>query len=233
METVLITGAGRGIGLKLAEEFLRRDYQVIGTVRSSPAKEAVEGLAAGLGKNVEVHFLEVTDSQSVDDLKKILAGRPLDILINNAGVLGGDKQEYDNLDFGEWQNTLEVNTIAPMRLALAFLPNLLGRTAGKIVTISSILGSLTDGGYDGHDAIAYRSSKAAVNKAMQCLALELRPKNVGVYLMHPGWVRTDMGGADADIDVAESCNGLADTIINFTLEDSAKFWNYDGAELAW
>jgi NAD(P)-dependent dehydrogenase (short-subunit alcohol dehydrogenase family) len=230
MQTVLITGIGRGIGLSLVEEFLKRDYHVIGTVRDPKDRQSAEHLAAKLDRSVEVHILDVTSQASVESLKQNLAGRTLDILVNNAGIYGGNKQSADDFDFLEWEKTLQVNTISPMRVALAMLDNLLKSSQPKIVTLSSIMASFTS---EQSDSIAYRSSKAAVNKAMQCLALELKPKNVGVYLIHPGWVRTDMGGPDADISVEQSASGLTETIIKFSLDDSAKFWQFNGDTLAW
>jgi NAD(P)-dependent dehydrogenase (short-subunit alcohol dehydrogenase family) len=110
------------------------------------------------------------------------------------------------------------------------LPNLFLSEGAKVINISSIMGSLAR---ERSDSIAYRSSKSALNKAMQCLAIELKPKNIGVYLMHPGWVRTDMGGPNADISVEESSAGLFKMISEFGLRESGRFWQYDGQELDW
>jgi NAD(P)-dependent dehydrogenase (short-subunit alcohol dehydrogenase family) len=230
MKTVLITGVGRGIGLKLVEEFLKRGYAVIGTVRDDAGKQRAEQTAAALGKAVETHIVELTEQASVERLRSALADRTIDILINNAGIRGENDQTYISLDLDEWLNILQVNTIAPMRVTLALLPNLLQAEQAKIVTISSAMGSMAR---ERNDAIAYRSSKTAVNKAMQCLAVDLRPKQVGVYLMHPGWVRTDMGGPEGEVSAEQSASGLADTIVNFDLDDSGTFWNYDGEALEW
>jgi NAD(P)-dependent dehydrogenase (short-subunit alcohol dehydrogenase family) len=230
MKTVFITGISRGIGLKLAEEFINGGYNVIGTVRNENDKQSVLELAPFAGKHLTVFVADVTNEQSVKAIADERHDTPIDILINNAGVLGGDKQNAGNLDFDAWMNTLTVNTIAPMRVALALLNNVKAAGQGKIVTISSIMGSLAR---ERADSIAYRSSKAAVNKAMQCLAVDLKSENVGVYLMHPGWVRTDMGGPEADISVEESASGLYKTITNFTMTDSGRFWQYDGEELDW
>jgi short-subunit dehydrogenase len=230
METVLITGTGRGIGFKLVEDFLLKGDDVIGTVRSQSAHDKLQKLADSLEKQIEIHFLDVTSAKSIDNLKESLNKKKIDILINNAGVMGGAHQTYDDLDFEEWERTFQVNTIAPMRIALALLPNLYLSNNAKIIAISSIMGSLAR---EKVDSIAYRSSKSALNKSMQCLALELKPKEIGVYLMHPGWVRTDMGGPEADISVEASSTGLIKTLARFTLEHSGRFWQYDGEELAW
>ncbi len=230
MARVLITGAGRGIGLQLVKEFIERGHEVIGTVRSLQGKENINRLSEECGREVEVYEVEVTSKESVEQFSNHLNNREIDILINNAGVIGGDNQEVTGFDFAEWSKTFEVNAVSPMRMTLSLLPAIRQSQKPKIVTISSIMGSLAR---ERTGSIAYRSSKAAVNKAMQCLALELKSEGIGVYLMHPGWVRTEMGGPEADISVEESAAGIAQTILTFTIEDSAKFWQYDGALLEW
>jgi short-subunit dehydrogenase len=230
MKTVLITGAGRGIGYKLAEEFVSNGYKVIGTVRSEESRSGVLALADKLNSHINVHLLELSDFNAIDDFSKKLNGIAIDILVNCAGVLGGNHQTYDDLDFCEWERTLKVNTLSPMKLTTSMLPNLFLSEGAKVINISSIMGSLAR---ERSDSIAYRSSKSALNKAMQCLAIELKPKNIGVYLMHPGWVRTDMGGPNADISVEESSAGLFKMISEFGLRESGRFWQYDGQELDW
>lgn len=230
MARVLITGAGRGIGLQLAQEFIELGHEVIATVRSPQGRENLNRLADKYESAVEVYDLDVTKEESVEAFSKVINTRTIDILINNAGVIGGDNQDVTNFDFAQWSRTFEVNAVSPMRVALGVLPAIRQSKPPKIVTLSSIMGSLAR---ERTGSIAYRSSKAAVNKAMQCLALELKPEKIGVYLIHPGWVRTEMGGPEADISVEESAAGLAATILGFTLEDSAKFWQYDGVLLDW
>lgn len=230
METVLITGIGRGIGYQLAADFLQQGYKVIGTVRNQASLEKLTSLSKRYGDSLDICMLEVTESSSVNDLATVLAGQTIDILINCAGVLGGDHQAYNDMDFDMWAETFAINTMAPMKIAMAFVPNLRQSESPKIVSISSIMGSLAR---ERSDQIAYRSSKAALNKTMQCLANALEPENIGVYLMHPGWVRTDMGGNNADISVEESSAGLVKQITSFTMEQSGRFWQYDGQELEW
>lgn len=230
MNTILITGVGRGIGFQLVKEFLDRDYRVIGTVRDEAAQARVTQLASELGKTIETHIVELSEQASVDRLKDALDDCTVDILINNAGVRGGSEDTYSELDLDDWLTVLQINTLSPMRVTQALMANLSKSNQPKIVTISSAMGSLAR---ERSDSIAYRSSKAALNKAMQCLAVELKPQKIGVYLMHPGWVRTDMGGPNGDISVEQSASGLAATLINFDMADSGQFWNYDGERLAW
>jgi len=230
MKTVMITGVGRGIGYQLAKEYLTRGYKVIGTVRNEAAKARLNSLARDLDATASLHWLEITDSRSIERMVCALKGECIDILINCAGVLGGNHQAYDDLDFAAWQQTLLINTIAPMKVTLALLPNLSLSKNAKVVAISSAMGSMAK---QSADSIAYRSSKAALNKAMQCLACELKPKNIAVYLMHPGWVRTDMGGPTGDISVEESSAGLFKVITESTMEHTGRFWQYDGQELQW
>lgn len=230
METVLITGIGRGIGLHLAKEFASNGFNVIGTVRSDAAVERVSKMAISLKSKIETHILELTDFEAVESFGNSLKNRQIDILINCAGVIGGQHQNYDNLNFEEWEKTLRINTLSPMKVTLSVLPNLLLGKKSKVINISSIMGSLAR---ERTDSIAYRSSKSALNKSMQCLSLELKSKNVGVYQMHPGWVRTEMGGPEADISVEESANGLFTAICSFGMKESGRFWQYDGTELEW
>lgn len=231
MSTFVITGAGRGIGLELTRRLLARGDRVIATVRSEAAmKKLDETLAEFDSANYEIYYLEVTDSKQVAGFAQSLANETVDVLINNAGVLGGDQQAVDNFSASDFLNTLAVNTVAPVDVGLALLPSLKKSAQPKLVTISSMMGSLAR---ERSDTFIYRASKASVNKAMQAIGLALKEEKVGVFLMHPGWVKTDMGGPEADISVEECVSGLLSTIDQFTLEDSAKFWNYDGTPMAW
>jgi NAD(P)-dependent dehydrogenase (short-subunit alcohol dehydrogenase family) len=223
MPTILITGAGRGIGLELARVFGVAGYQVITTVRN--AAQCKSDLSFS-----EIIETEVTDAASVLALGRALQHRTLDILINNAGIIGPENQSVSSMDFEGFSKTLEVNTIAPLRIVQALLPALQKSTNGKIITISSNMGSLS---YAMPDHIAYRASKAAANKVVQCLASELESKGIAVASIHPGWVRTDMGGGSADIDVQESAAGIKAVVEKLSLQTTGKFWNYDGSALAW
>ena len=155
---------------------------------------------------------------------------PIDILINNAGSIGPERQSTLDMDFDGFAQTFAVNTLAPLAVVQAFLPHLKRSSSPRILTISSWMGSLS---HQKSDRIAYRASKAAVNKVMQGLATDLEPMGVAVAVLHPGWVRTDMGGAGADIAPAESAAGILKLAEGLTLAGTGKFYNWDGSSLDW
>jgi NAD(P)-dependent dehydrogenase (short-subunit alcohol dehydrogenase family) len=223
MPTVLITGVNRGIGLALAKDALARGWRVIGSVRR-------EGDAPSLGASFHPLVFDVTDAAAVARAAAASLSDPIDILINNAGVIGPDRQTALDMDFEGLRQTLEINTLAPLMVTQAFLPHVKRSANPRVVTISSNMGSMSRAS---SDHLAYRISKAAVNKAMQGLATDLKRQNIAVAVMHPGWVRTDMGGAGADISPEASAKGILDVANGLTLEGSGRFLNYDGREMAW
>ena len=201
MTTFMITGVHRGIGLELAKQALVLGHEVLGSVRH---RDQGEELQAGLGERFHPLVFDVTDYLGVQESAKSVQ-QPIDVLINNAGVIGPDRQSTLAMDFHGFARTLEINTLAPLAMVQAFLPHLKKGTNPRIITISSLMGSMA---HAKSDRIAYRASKAAVNKVMQGLATDLRGDGISVISMHPGWVRTDMGGAGADISAAESAAGI-------------------------
>ncbi len=230
MSTILITGANRGIGLALVEAFAGRDDHVVATVRDP---NRLEGLAAAMARfpgHIEVHRLEVTDFASIAALAARLAGRPLDVLINNAGTLGPERQSTLDMDFDGWIDAFRINTLAPLAVAQAFLPNLRLAEHPKILTVSSGMGSMST---FQSDKIAYRSSKAAVNKVMQGLGTDLKGEGIAVAVCHPGWVRTDMGGAEADISPEMSATGITRIVDHMSLSRTPAFHVWDGGSLTW
>jgi len=227
MATILITGANRGIGLALAEEFMRRGDRVIATVRD-PFK-LPDALKTAPKERIVVLGMEVTDDRSVARAAASL-DEPIDALVNNAGIHGARGGGALDADLTEMAEVLAVNTIAPLRVARAFMAHLKRSERPRIMTISSQMGALS-GSASG--SIAYRTSKAAVNKAMQGLAVDLKPEGVAVVVVHPGWVRTDMGGGSASLSPAESAEGLARLLDRITLAETGRFFRWDGSEHPW
>ena len=231
MKHCVITGSNRGIGLELVKSYLARDgWHIHACCRSPEKAENLRSLVTENLGRMTLHALEVTDAASVQQLSARLGNIPIDLLINNAGIMGGDKQTLSNMDFDAWADTLAVNSIAPMRVAQALLPNLRAAKGAKLVTISSQMGSLarkSTGFY------AYRSSKAAVNKVMQVMAEEVRADSITCIVMHPGWVKTDMGGDAADITVEESASGIAKVIDALTIEETGSFLTWEGEQHPW
>ena len=154
----------------------------------------------------------------------------MDLLVNNAGVIGPQTPDALSMDYEGFAHTLAVNTIAPLRVAHAVLPALRRWGGAKIVTVSSQMGMMA---YAKSDRIAYRASKAAVNKVMQGLATDLMDDGIAVMVVHPGWVRTDMGGPEADISVDESVQGLMAVIDGLSLETSGTFRAWNGRTVPW
>ena len=178
---------------------------------------------------LEIHELEVTDGDSVQALARSLQDQVIDVLINNAGIQGGPQGAKD-MDYDSWSETFAVNTMSPLRVTMALMPNLRMSSRPRVITLSSQMGSLqrkSSGFY------AYRSSKAAVNKVMQALAQELQADGVIVCPVHPGWVQTDMGGAQATLTPQESVAGLVRLIEGLTMAYSGRFFQWNGEEHPW
>jgi NAD(P)-dependent dehydrogenase (short-subunit alcohol dehydrogenase family) len=203
----LITGVGRGIGRELAMQALARGWVVHGTVRSGSVPEGVTA-----------HVLDVTDFATLPTLSAAVG--PLDLVINNAGIIGPDRQSPIDMDFEGFTDTLRVNTLAPLSVAQALLPNLRAGSRPRILSISSQMAWM---GYRKADRIAYRASKAALNKVMQGLATMLEPEGIPVAVIDPGWVRTGMGGPDADREPDEVAAEILDTADKLTLADTGRF----------
>lgn len=226
MTTILITGTNRGIGLELANQALARGWTVYGSARGE-----VTDPDAHICHHPKFHDLvfDVTDHEAVRSVAASIDA-PIDILINNAGTIGPERQSTLDMDFDGFAQTFAINTLAPLAVAQAFLPHLSKSAAPRILTISSSMGSLS---YAKSDRIAYRASKSAVNKVMQGLATDLEPMGVAVALVHPGWVRTDMGGAEADLDVSTSASGILQIAEGLTLKRTGRFFNWDGSSAVW
>lgn len=226
MARVLITGVARGIGLALATELLKRGHEIIGTVRSDADAQS---LKTKFGDKIHLLKFDVTDQTAILEAANKLE-RGIDILVNNAGTIGPERQSTLDMDFEGFAKTLAINTLAPLMIAQAFRPHLRKSTNPGIITISSQMGKMA---YQKSDRIAYRASKSAVNKVMQGLATDLVASGIPVQLVHPGWVRTDMGGQGADISVEESASGIADLVENINMAKSGTFVAYDGTPMDW
>lgn len=228
MSTVLITGANRGIGLELVKAYAARGDAVLACCREPGAATA---LAAVAGK-VTVLPLEVTDPASVSALAARLQGQAIDILINNAGVLGPDYADQTpyKMDFDVWAHTFAVNTMAPVRVMQALMPQMKLSARAKLVTITSQMGALS---LDMTMGFAYSATKAALNKFMKLTAIELVKDGIDVCVIHPGWVQTDMGGPTADITPQESAAGIVKTIDGLNAGNTGSFWKWNGEVHGW
>lgn len=231
MPTTLITGANKGIGLKLVERYAKAGHHVIACCRNPDSATELQALAEKTGK-VQVEGVIVGLDASVADLKKRIGDTPIDLLINNAGMAGPppEQQSAQQMDFDGWAETLNVNTMAPLRVLQAFRPNLAAAQHAKAVTITSQMGALS---LDMPVMYAYCSSKAAVNKIMKMYAMDAANDGIAVQLIHPGWVQTDMGGAQAEITPDESAEGIVSVIDGLAMENTGSFMKWNGEVHAW
>ena len=216
--TVLITGAGRGLGRALADLYAAAGFRTIACTRQGSA---------------DTPPLDVADAASISALGEFLAGEPIDIVINNAAIRG-DTGGVATLVSEDFLEVMRINALAPLLIARALKPNLLAGKRKVLANISSRAGSLTEGTLDDNDGdYAYRCSKAALNMATVKLAQDFSADGITVLSLHPGWVRTDMGGAEAAIDVAASAAGLKTLIDGATMAATGTFRAFDGREIAW
>ena len=243
MPVVLVTGASRGLGFEFVRQYAADGWDVIACCRKPEAAKELRALAAKQ-KTVRVEALEVTDQNSIGALAQKLKNVPLDLLINNAGIFSGtgrdgrdfqddadDKsQSFGTIESAAWARVLETNAIAPIMVTEALTGNLLLGKGRKAVMITSKMGSIE---LAGEGDIAYRSSKAALNAAMHNIALSLKDRNVTVAALHPGWVKTDMGGSRALLAPEESITGMRQVIAGLTPDKTGQFFDYSGKALPW
>lgn len=237
MPTALITGASRGIGLEFVRQYAAEGWQVVATCRDPGRAGPLHQLAAEQ-PGIRIEKLEVTDWPCIEALAERMKHTPVDLLINNAGVASGagnrddGAQIFGGIDPEAWDRVLRINAIAPVMVAQSFIPHLRAGKERKIVMISSMMGSIASCTGNGA-VIAYRSSKAALNMAMKCVSLSLRDSGVTAVSLHPGWVKTDMGGKDAEITVETSVTGMRKLIAMLSPADTGRFLGYDGREWPW
>lgn len=231
MKTVMITGANRGLGLEFAKQYAAEGQRVIACTRN-PASAAELHKLAQQYSNVTLETLDVADFQQIDQLAQKLKGTPIDILINNAGVYGDTAaHSFGQLDYLAWMDTLRINTLAPVKMAEAFVEHLQLSNTKLLVAISSMMGSMADNTSGG--SLLYRSSKAGLNASMKSLALDLQKHQIGVLIFHPGWVLTDMGGPNALIQSPESIQGMREQIAQFEMAQTGCFIKYNGQVMPW
>jgi NAD(P)-dependent dehydrogenase (short-subunit alcohol dehydrogenase family) len=224
-----ITGANRGIGLELVRQLAARGDRVSAGLRNEAARDALAARLAPQHARIEAQLFDMRDADAMRKAAGAIEA-PIDVLFANAGAFGPTPQSTLNLDFDAALDLFSVNALGPMRLAQAFRPKLDGAENPRIVLMSSELGSM--GNVSPSTAI-YAATKAALNKFAQCLAAELRPQRITVVALHPGWVRTDMGGPNAPLSAPESVAGIIATIDGLSLENSGGFLDYRGRPMAW
>ena len=221
MSTILISGAGRGLGLELCRQYAAERWRVVGTVRSASAK---------LPPGVERHIADVTDVNQVAALARALRGMALDVLFCNAGIAGKRGMALGSFDYESWQEVFRVNVLGAAALAEALVDNVAASERKVIAMMSSRLGSIAEAG---GVTLPYATSKAALNMLVKGLAATLAGRGIIVVALSPGWVRTDMGGAGAPLAPETSVAGLRRVIDGLTAAHSGKFFSHDGSTIQW
>jgi NAD(P)-dependent dehydrogenase (short-subunit alcohol dehydrogenase family) len=232
METTLITGANRGIGLEFSRQLAEDGWCVLACSRNLEKSDSLNKLAAEYPEQITLYALDVTDHEQIKKLSQTLANKPIDLHINNAGVYPGSKGgSFGKTDYDAWAHAFLVNTMAPLKMAEAFITQITQGNRKTIVTITSKMGSVADNGRGG--SYIYRSSKSAVNMVVKSIAIDLESDEIISVLLHPGWVRTDMGGPNGLISVEQSVSCMLSVIREVTSTDSGKFIAYDGQIIPW
>lgn len=232
MPNILVTGSNRGLGLEWVRQYAERGWRVFATCRFPD--EASDLMALSIQHpTISIHQLDVTRDDQLQALVQELHDTPLDILVNNAGVYfeRWGKDKLGSIDYEHWLETLKVNTLGVMRVTEALHRNLAKSEKRLLVAITSHMGSITD--ITAPNDYAYRSSKAALNAAIKGLVYELQTDGIGILLLHPGWVRTRMGGEDAPYSAEQSVRGMRKLAESFTPNMSGKFYRFDGEIIPW
>ena len=222
MALALVIGASRGIGLELVRQYLADGWRVIATARN---KEDVDRLAA---MGAEAHKLDVTNVEAVAGLGWKLDGEELDVAILNAGIYGPRSDGFPMQS--DFDAVMHTNVLAAMRL-LPIIAPLVGAARGKLAVMSSRMGSLSE--RKGSSGSLYRASKAALNSVLVDTAHQFGPQGVTCVAMHPGWVRTDMGGASATLDVQDSARGIRRVLADLPASEHPVYRDYDGTPIGW
>ena len=228
MPSTLITGANRGLGFEFARQYLADGWQVYAACRDPASASELRRLAED---KLRILAMDLTDPASIRAAATELDGQAIDLLLNNAGIIGPRGQTIGNIDYEAWAEVLAVNTMGPMRVSEAFVEHVASSDRKLIVTLTSGMGSIADNTSGG--SVVYRSSKAGVNMVMRSLAIDLAPRGITCVVVNPGWVQTDMGGPNASLEPSESISALRRLIATFGPEQSGKFFNHTGREYPW
>ena len=225
MKNILITGANRGIGLKFAE-ILSANNNIYATARDITNADDLKKF-----DNIELLELDLLDKDSIKSFCSELKDIPLDMIINNAGIFQDEQMEETILDPELWLDEIMINAIGPVVLSQKLKENIMSGNDKKIIFISSQMGSIDDnysGGY-----YFYRTSKSALNSAAKSLSIDWKADGISVLMLHPGWVRTDMGGSNAKLDIDTSVSKMLDVINSLDMGKTGTFLNYEGKKLEW
>ncbi len=237
MSTVLITGANRGLGLEFTRQYADDGWKVIACCRN-PGEADELGRIAADKPDVVIEKLDVADHAAIDSLGKKYAGLPIDVLLNNAGIIGPipiaeniERQHFGSMEYDVWEGVLRVNTFGPVKMAEVFLENVAASEEKKIVTISSTVGSITEMAIP---ALAYASSKTALNRVMTIIAGQVKERGIIVAMYCPGYVKTRMDAFGyAMVEIPDSIAALRPMIADLTIEQTGSYTGHDGRTIGW
>ena len=226
--TVLITGANRGLGLEFVRQYSQLGFSVLACSRDPSSANELKVLQKN-NSSIEILQLDVANLNEIVSLSNILKGRSIDILINNAGIYRSGSLR--NVDTNEWIESFKINTIAPYVVIESFLDHVMKSDFKKIISITSKMGSIDDNTSGG--SYIYRTSKTALNSMMRSLTHDLKSKGISTLTLHPGWVKTDMGGSNAWISSADSVTGMIKQIEKLSQKNSGQYIDYAGENIKW
>jgi NAD(P)-dependent dehydrogenase (short-subunit alcohol dehydrogenase family) len=229
--TYFITGCNRGLGLEFVQQLLARGERVIATCRDIATATDLTALTLKHSGQLSLVEMDVSDEASMREAVALLNDEAIDVFINNAGMYGPRDANFGNVDGPVMAEVLYTNAVAPVLLTQLLIDNVRKGSGKKLVYVSSKMGSIADNGRGG--SYIYRSSKTALNSVVKSLALDLAPEGIATVTLHPGWVRTDMGGPNGLIDAPESVSGMLNVIDGLSVANTGQFFNYDGSTIAW
>ena len=228
---ILITGANRGIGLEMVKYSMEQGWRVFACCRNPQSAGNLFNIAKLSNGQISVHIADMQELGTLQALSYELRNDAIDILINNAGIYGCDKNKFGSVDVESWLQAFQVNSIAPLKMVEAFSEQLLMGNRRLVACMSSKMGSIADNGYG--NSYIYRSSKAALNAVVKSLSIDLKEQGVISVALHPGWVKTEMGGPDAEITTRQCVEQLFSNLSELTLKDSGRFIDIDGSDILW
>ena len=236
MASMLVTGASRGLGLEMVRQFVGDGWRIYACCRTPETATDLAALAARSDGAITLHTLDVSKPEQVAALADEFRCTPIDMLVNNAGLLGCtidamEPANFGSIDYDAWMQVHEINTMAPLRVTEAFVDHVAASEKKLLLFMSTHMGCITelaDGGL-----YPYRSSKAALNLLVKGLSIDLAPRGVRTLAVHPGWVVTDMGGPDAPVNKVDSIAGIRQVVANYGGGQTGRFFQYDGRELPW
>ena len=228
---IMVTGASRGIGLEMVRYGIEQNWRIFACCRHPQQAESLLSSAKLANGRVSVHVADMEELATVQALAYELRNEPIDILINNAGIYGSSKNRFGQVDVQSWHNTFQVNSIAPLKVAEALIEQVKMGDKKIIACMSSKMGSMEDNSSGG--SYIYRSSKAALNAVVKSMSIDLKEDGIKCVALHPGWVKTNLGGPNAEISTRECVTNLFDILLNLNEEDSGRFIDMDGTTIPW